>query len=97
MSGAAPNAGDIHDISVERCRRFYSEMAAHDVAADDDIFQLGLVNSLRALEIVTHVEQIYAVEITVEDLDLDNFRSAARLARFLRAKTGGATGDEAAR
>ena len=71
---------------VERLREYLSGVAGQAVAADDDVFELGLINSLRALEIVMHVEQTYGIEVTVEDLDLSNFRTATRLAEFVRTK-----------
>ncbi|GAA5061851.1 hypothetical protein GCM10023336_39670 [Streptomyces similanensis] len=44
-----------------------------------------------ALELVTFVEQHFRVEIAVEDLDLDNFRTLGRTAAFVRRKRAGAT------
>ncbi|QDP83208.1 acyl carrier protein [Nocardia otitidiscaviarum] len=63
-------------------------MAEIELSPDDDIFALGLVNSLRALEIVVHVEKTYGITVEVEDLELDNFRSAARAAAFVERKRG---------
>lgn len=61
-------------------------MTSTDLALDDDFFALGLMNSLRALEIVTYIERYFELEIGTEDLDLDNFRSAAKIARFIARK-----------
>lgn len=61
-------------------------MTGLELRAEADIFELGLVNSLRALEIVAHVEHTYALTVEVEDLDLDNFRTAERLAAFIVRK-----------
>jgi acyl carrier protein len=57
-----------------------------ELAADDDCFASGLVNSLQALEIVTYVERTFGVSVEVGDLELDNFRSAAGIATFVRHK-----------
>lgn len=81
---------------AEQLRAQLSVLAAQQVGVEDDVFELGLINSLRALEIVLHVEQTYGIEITVEDLDLANFRTAARLARFVHAKLSPRPGAEAA-
>ncbi|MEU1982489.1 acyl carrier protein [Nocardia sp. NPDC019395] len=78
-----------HPDPAEQLRRFFSAMTGTEVQPDDDIFELGLVNSLRALEIVAHVEQTYGLTVEVEDLDLDNFRSAGRLAAFVMRKQAG--------
>lgn len=63
-------------------------MTGTEVRPEDDIFALGLVNSLRALEIVAYVERTFALTVEVEDLDLDNFRTAGRLAGFVTRKIG---------
>ncbi|WP_328290196.1 acyl carrier protein [Nocardia aurantiaca] len=68
---------------------YFGSMAEIELAPDDDIFALGLVNSLRALEIVVHVESTYGISVDVDDLELDNFRSAARAAAFVARKRGG--------
>lgn len=68
---------------------YFGSMADIELSPDDDIFALGLVNSLRALEIVVHVETTYGIEVEVEDLELDNFRSATRAAGFVERKLGG--------
>ncbi|MFE3227116.1 acyl carrier protein [Nocardia sp. NPDC059228] len=68
---------------------YFGSMAEIELAPEDDIFALGLVNSLRALEIVVHVENTYGISVDVDDLELDNFRSAARAAAFVVRKQGG--------
>jgi methoxymalonate biosynthesis acyl carrier protein len=61
-------------------------LTSGELGADDDCFASGLVNSLQALEIVTFVERTFRVSVAVDDLDLDNFRSAASIATFVRHK-----------
>ncbi|MBY8852839.1 acyl carrier protein [Saccharothrix longispora] len=57
------------------------------VGPDDDYFALGLANSLFALELVSFVEQRFHLTISVDDLDLDHFRTLNRLTDFVHAKT----------
>ncbi|WP_212823169.1 acyl carrier protein [Catellatospora sp. TT07R-123] len=56
-------------------------------ADDDDIFALGYLTSLRALELVTYVERRFGLTVDAEDLSLDNFRTIARIAAFVGRKT----------
>lgn len=56
------------------------------LGVDQDYVAEGLVDSLLALELVVQVEQRFGVEVDVGDLDLDNFRTAARIADFVRRK-----------
>ncbi|WP_337662018.1 MULTISPECIES: acyl carrier protein [Actinoalloteichus] len=56
------------------------------IEADEDYFSLGYLNSLLALELVTYVERSFGITVEVEDLDLDNFRTIARVVGFVRRK-----------
>ena len=58
----------------------------HELADDDDIFGLGFVNSMFALQLVNFVEHEFGVEIDNEDMELDNFRSIGALVRFVERK-----------
>lgn len=71
---------------VEELRRHLQSLTATLVDPDDDFFELGLVDSLRSLEIVVHVERAYDISVEVEDLDLDNFRTVNRIADFVLRK-----------
>jgi len=54
-----------------------------DFSDDDDIFEQGLVSSLMAMQLVLFVEKTLATRVESEDLDLDNFRSIARMEAFM--------------
>ncbi|MDO8910159.1 MAG: acyl carrier protein [Pseudohongiella sp.] len=54
-----------------------------DFSDDDDIFELGLVSSLMAMQLVLFVEKTLETRVESEDLDLDNFRSIARMDAFM--------------
>ncbi|MFC5286468.1 acyl carrier protein [Actinokineospora guangxiensis] len=71
-------------------RGFLTRALGADIGDDDDYFALGMVNSLFALELVTFVEHRFGFPVEVDDLDLDNFRTLARLTAFVHAKTEGA-------
>jgi methoxymalonate biosynthesis acyl carrier protein len=51
-----------------------------EVDASQDIFALGFVNSLFAMELVMFVEKTFAVGIPNEELRIDNFRTAEKMA-----------------
>ncbi|MGW3207639.1 acyl carrier protein [Streptomyces sp. NPDC001135] len=66
---------------------FLGSATGEEVGPDDDYFARGLVDSLFALELVTFVEQRFGVVVEVEDLHLDNFRTAASIAGYVGRKT----------
>ncbi len=57
-----------------------------DLQDSDDIFALGFVNSLFAMQLVTFIESRFGVTIEDEDLDIDNFRSVNALADLVERK-----------
>jgi acyl carrier protein len=69
-------------------RNFFDEEIVEEVRDDDDIFELGVVDSLFALQLVLFVEKEFAITAQREDLDINNFRSIAALTNFVLKKLG---------
>lgn len=67
--------------------RFFRQ---HQLAEHEDIFALGFVNSLLAMQLVTFVEKEFGVSVADDDLDLDNFRSVERIDAFVARKLSAA-------
>lgn len=53
----------------------------------DDIFVMGLVNSLFAMQLVEFTEARFGIEIGPDDLQLDNFRTVNALSALIGRKT----------
>ena len=54
---------------------------------EDDIFELGYVDSPFAIKLVSFIEDEFHLEVKDDDLDILNFSSVARIAGFIREKT----------
>ncbi|OGT70604.1 MAG: hypothetical protein A3H44_09515 [Gammaproteobacteria bacterium RIFCSPLOWO2_02_FULL_57_10] len=84
------NANPISNSSVDYrqdIRSFLEHfIGEEDFSDDDDIFELGLVSSLMAMQLVLFVEKALSIRVESEDLNLDNFRSIARIDAFMRDK-----------
>lgn len=65
----------------------------HDLQPDEDIFALGFVNSLFAMQLVAFVEKEFGVTVEDEDLELDNFRSINAITSLVQRKTGALASD----
>jgi methoxymalonate biosynthesis acyl carrier protein len=57
---------------------------------DDDIFALGFISSVVAVQLVLFLEKEFGVKVENEDLDLDNFRSIAAMSRLIARKRSSA-------
>jgi methoxymalonate biosynthesis acyl carrier protein len=77
------------DATQAKIKEFLARFfKSHDLQPEEDIFALGFVNSLLAMQLVTFVEKEFGTKVEDEDLDLDNFRSIAAISRLVAKKRG---------
>ena len=57
---------------------------------DDDanLFESGIVNSLFAVQLMTFVEKTFGIEVDMDDLDIENFKSLDATTAFVLRKKG---------
>jgi acyl carrier protein len=55
---------------------------------DDNLFESGIVNSLFAVQLMTFLEKTFALEIGMDDLDIENFKSVNATTAFVVRKKG---------
>jgi acyl carrier protein len=72
-----------------RIRDYFVEVIQYPVGDEDDIFELGLVDSLFGMELVAFVEDEFSVVVESQDLDIRNFVSIAALTQFVESKRRG--------
>ena len=53
---------------------------------DDNIFELGFVDSLFALQLIGFIEKEFSLELEDSDLDIKNFSSVNRIVAFINKK-----------
>jgi acyl carrier protein len=77
-----------HHNAEPRVRAFFGRHFKHlDLRDDEDIFALGLVNSLFALQIVMFVEKEFQLALDDDDLTIDNFRTLGAVTDLVHRKT----------
>ena len=77
------------DQTQDKIKEFLSRFFKnHDLQPEEDIFALGFVNSLLAMQLVAFVEKEFAIRVEDEDLDLDNFRSIQAISNLIARKPG---------
>ncbi|WP_340539829.1 acyl carrier protein [Nocardioides sp. GXZ039] len=54
-----------------------------ELTADDDIFSVGYVNSLFAMELVMFLENTFGVVVPNDELRIDNFRTATAMTQLV--------------
>lgn len=55
-------------------------------SADADLIDSGLLDSLRLVELLLHIEGTLGCRIPLEDIDLDDLRSVNRIARLIAGR-----------
>ena len=54
-----------------------------------DLFASGIVNSLFAVQLMTFIEKTFAIEVGMDDLDMENFKSVQATSLFVMRKRSG--------
>jgi acyl carrier protein len=60
-----------------------------DLKDDDNLFESGIVNSLFAVQLMTFIEKTFALEVGMDDLVIENFKSLNAMTVFVLKKNGG--------
>lgn len=71
----------------DRISRVLSDVLNLDVpSTDTDLFDTGVLDSLAFVNLLLHLEREFGVTTSLEDLEIDNYRSIARIADFVGAR-----------
>lgn len=82
---------------IERLDALFVECFHIEVPSPDtDLLETGILDSLQFVELLTQLEQRFGFKVKVDDLNIDDLRTLARIARMVAAN-GGAEGAPAAR
>ena len=71
-------------ISALLAKQFHLEVPSPET----DLLETGVLDSLGFVELVLHLEKEFGVKITLEQVEIDNFRSVERIAAFLLNGSG---------
>ncbi|TKI55060.1 acyl carrier protein [Brevibacillus antibioticus] len=63
--------------------RFFRKRELRD---DEDMFALGFINSLFAMQLVMFLESEFSIELNNDDLDLENLKSINAIAELIEKK-----------
>ncbi len=75
------------DTKTEIRNFLLSHVKTYDLQDDDDFFELGLVNSLFAMQLVLFVENKFSITVDGDDLDVKNFNTISAIDSLIKRKT----------
>jgi methoxymalonate biosynthesis acyl carrier protein len=58
----------------------------HELRDDEDIFAMGFVNSLFAMQLVLFLEKEFGITIENEDLEIENFQTVNAVTSLIESK-----------
>ena len=73
---------------METLREFCSvHFMDYQLRDDENIFSLGFVNSMFALQLVEFIESDFEISVEAEDLEIENFSTLNAIADLVQRKT----------
>jgi methoxymalonate biosynthesis acyl carrier protein len=82
-------SAEVENRIKERVTNFIlSSINVQDLDEEDHLFESGIVNSLFAVQLMTFIEKTFRIEVGMDDLDIENFKSIKATAAFVIRKNG---------
>jgi acyl carrier protein len=75
-------------VSDDRIIHLLSERVHIETpSADTDLMESGLLDSLMLVELMSSLEEQFGINISFDEVEIDNFRSARRIAEFVNQRS----------
>ena len=75
------------DLEDQLSRLFAEQLHVEVPSVETDLIETGLVDSLTFVEFLAQLEAGFGIQVSLEDLEIDRFRTISRIAGFIAAKT----------
>ena len=72
-----------HSVSVfvpQLIKLFSENLLIQIDSPDSDLLEGGILDSMKLVELMLSLEQAFGITVSMEDLDIENFRSISRIA-----------------
>lgn len=77
---------DGREVVNRIARLFPEQLEVEAPAPDTDLFETGVLDSLRFVDLLAALEEAFGVRVSIEELEIDDFRTLSRIADFVAAK-----------
>jgi D-alanine--poly(phosphoribitol) ligase subunit 2 len=80
-------------LSTDAVRRLIADRLHIDEPAPDlDLIDNGVLDSLALVELLFELEHTFGIELALEELDIENFRTPTRIAAFVARQSADSGG-----
>jgi acyl carrier protein len=62
---------------------FVSRLHVEVPSAETDLFETGVLDSLSFVDLLLGLEQAFGVKVTIDELQIEDFRSIGKIAEFV--------------
>ena len=74
------------EVLHDRLKAFFSEKLSVEVSSvDTDLAQTGILDSLALVELLTYIEKEFGTEVSLDNIEIEDFHSIARIAEYVDA------------
>jgi len=74
------------EVLHARLKAFFSEKLSVEVpSVDTDLAQTGILDSLALVELLTYIEKEFGTEVSLDNIEIEDFHSIARIAEYVDA------------
>ena len=84
-----------NDLEGRITRVFAESLNLRVPSPGTDLFETGALDSMAFVELLVEIEREFGVVVSLDDIELDNFRSIERIAGFVAARLGSGGSGEA--
>jgi acyl carrier protein len=75
-----------NEVLHARLRAFFSVKLSVKVSSvDADLIRTGILDSLALVELLTYIENEFGTDISLDDIEIEDFHSIARIAEYINA------------
>ena len=76
-------------LKRELAALFAQRLEVEVPAAEADLFATGILDSLRFVELLAALEETFAIQVSLEDIEIDDFRTLSSIADFVAGRRVG--------
>ena len=74
---------DGSELRRQIAQLFTEQLSVEVPTYDTDLLDSGVLNSLKFVELLVHLEQEFGTQVQLNEFEWDNFRSIDRIAQFV--------------
>jgi acyl carrier protein len=75
-----------NEVLHAQFKAFFSEKLSVEISSlDADLIQTGILDSLALVELLVYIEKEFGTEISLDDVEIEDFHSIAKIAEYVDA------------